>query len=130
MELLNDYEKSLEYLNYNTGLIDHRIIIPDTIVKSLIYFTLGDKTSLKAVINYLNDDYTLQHISKDLSNLIHELFVIFINDNNYMKNPLWEELLIKIINNIQKLIELKKVFIDLLKDYYINNRRYKDALFL
>ena len=127
---LNDYEKSLEYLNYNTGLIDHRIIIPDTIVRALIYFSLGDKTSLKAVINYLNDDYTLQHISKDLSSLIHELFVIFINDNNYIKNPLCEELLIKIINNIQKLIELKKVFIDLLKDYYINNRRYKDALFL
>ena len=30
---LSDYEKSLEYLNYNTGLIDHRIIIPDTIIK-------------------------------------------------------------------------------------------------
>ena len=51
---LNDYEKSLEYLNYNTGLIDHRIIIPDTIIKSLIYFSLGDKTSLNAIINHLN----------------------------------------------------------------------------
>lgn len=127
---LNDYEKSLEYLNYNTGLIDHRIIIPDTIIKSLIYFAIGDKTSLKAVINYLNDDYTLQHVSKDLSNLIYELFLIFINDDNYMKNPLFEEVLIKIINNIPKLIELKKVFTDLLKNYYINNRRYKDVLFL
>ena len=127
---LNDYEKSLEYLNYNTGLIDHRIIIPDTIIKSLIYFTLGDKTSLKAVINYLNDDYTLQHVSKDLSNLIYELFLIFINDDNYMKNTLFEEVLIKIINNIPKLIELKKVFTGLLKNYYINNRRYKDVLFL
>ena len=47
-----------------------------------------------------------------------------------MKNPLWEELLIKIIDNIKRLVELKKVFTTLLKDYYITNRRYKDALFL
>ena len=47
-----------------------------------------------------------------------------------MKNPLFEEVLIKIINNIPKLIELKKVFTGLLKNYYINNRRYKDVLFL
>ena len=36
----------------------------------------------------------------------------------------------KSINNIKKLVELKKVFTTLLKDYYITNRRYKDALFL
>lgn len=47
-----------------------------------------------------------------------------------MKNPHWENLLIKIINNIKKLVELKKVFTTLLKDYYITNRRYKDALLL
>ena len=127
---LDDYEKSLEYLNYNTELIDHRIIIPDTIIKSLVYFSLGDKTSLKAVIHYLNNEYTLQHINLELANLIYELFELFINDDNYIRNPLWEELLIKIINNIKKLIELKKVFTTLLKQYYIINRRYKDALFL
>lgn len=127
---LADYEKSLEYLSYNTGLIDHRIIIPDTIVKSLIYFELGDKTSLKAIINYLNTEYTLQHISLELSNLIYELFSIFITDDNYIKNPYCEELLSEIISNIKQLVELKKVFSKLLKDYYITNRRYKDALFI
>ena len=127
---IDDYEKSLEYLNYNTGLIDHRIIIPDTIIKALVYFSLGDKTSLKAIINCLNTEYTLQHISLELSNLIYELFNIFINDDNYIKDYCWEELLIKIINNTKKLIEFKKVFTTLLKDYYITNRRYKDALFL
>lgn len=127
---LNDYEKSLEYLNYNTGLIDHRIIIPDTIIKALIYFTLDDKTSLKAVIKYLNNDYTLQYVGKELSDLIYKLFYIFISDENFLKNSHWEELLIEIIKNIEKLVELKKVFTILLKDYYISNRRYKDALFL
>ena len=81
-------------------------------------------------IHYLNNEYTLQHINLELANLIYELFELFINDDNYIRNPLWEELLIKIINNIKKLIELKKVFTTLLKDYYIINRRYKDALFL
>lgn len=127
---LSDYEKSLEYLNYNTGLIDHRIIIPDTIIKALVYFSLGYKISLNAVINYLNTEYTLQHASSELSILIYKLFNIFITDDNYMKNPHWENLLIKIINNIKKLVELKKVFTTLLKDYYITNRRYKDALLL
>lgn len=127
---LADYEKSLEYLSYNTRLIDHRIIIPDTIIKSLIYFELGDKTSLKAITNYLNSEYTLQHISLELSNLIYELFNIFITDDNYIKNPHYEELLTKIISNIKQLVELKKVFSKLLKDYYITNRRYKDALFI
>ena len=37
---------------------------------------------------------------------------------------------LKIIDNIKRLVELKKVFTTLLKDYYITNRRYKDALFL
>ena len=86
--------------------------------------------AFKAVINYLNSEYTLQHISPELSSLIYELFNIFITDDNYIKNPTWEKLLIKIINNIKKLVELKKVFTTLLKDYYITNRRYKDALFL
>lgn len=65
-----------------------------------------------------------------LKQSLYELFLIFINDDNYMKNTLFEEVLIKIINNIPKLIELKKVFTGLLKNYYINNRRYKDVLFL
>lgn len=127
---LNNYEKSLEYLNYNTGLIDHRIIIPDSIIESLIYFSLNNKNSLKNSIIHLKDEASLQHISSNLANLLYELFNFFIEDENYIKNPIWESLLIEIINNIKKLVELKKVFTALLKDYYITNRRYKDALFL
>ena len=35
---LNDYSISLDYLNNNSGLIDHRMIVPDSITESLIYF--------------------------------------------------------------------------------------------
>ena len=55
---------------------------------------------------------------------------LFIEDNNYNKNTLWGNLLSEINTNITKLVELKKVFNELLKNYYIINRRYKDALFL
>ena len=64
------------------------------------------------------------------SKLIYDLFKLFIEDNNYNKNPLWGNLLSEINTNITKLVELKKVFNELLKNYYIINRRYKDALFL
>ena len=127
---LNDYDKALEYLDLNTNLIDHRIIIPDTIIKSLIYFNLNNREALKDSINYLNTEYTLQHISPKLANLLFDLFNLFINDDNYLKNENVEDLLLKIINNIHRTVELKKVFTTLLKDYYIINRRYKDALFL
>ena len=29
---LNDFNKALEYLSYNKGLIDHRLIIPDSVI--------------------------------------------------------------------------------------------------
>lgn len=127
---LNDYKKSLEYIKCNTGLIDHRIIIPDGVIEPLIYFSLNDKKSLKRSICRLKDANSLQHLGKDLSNLIYELFIFFINNDDYMKSLIWEDLLIKIINSIKKLVELKKVFTSLLKNYYITNRRYKDALYL
>ena len=127
---LNDYDKSLEYIKHNTGLIDHRIIIPDSIIESLIYFSLNDKAALKKSILNLKNSNSLQHISEDLANLIYDLFNFFIKNEDYIKNELWEDLLLKIINNTKKLIELKKVFTALLKDYYIINRRYKDALYL
>ena len=127
---LNDYEKSLKYIKCNMGLIDHRIIIPDSIIESLIYFSLNDKNSLKKSISQLKDANSIQHIGEDLANLIYELFTFFINNDDYMKNLIWEDLLIKIIKNIKKLVELKKVFTSLLKNYYITNRRYKDALYL
>ena len=127
---LNDYKKSLEYIKCNTGLIDHRIIIPDGVIEPLIYFSLNDKKSLKRSICRLKDANSFQHLGKDLSNLIYELFIFFINNDDYMKSLIWEDLLIKIINSIKKLVELKKVFTSLLKNYYITNRRYKDALYL
>lgn len=127
---LNNFDKSLEYIKYNTGLIDHRIIIPDSIIESLIYFSLNDKESLKKSILHLKSANSLQHISEDLANLIYNLFNFFIKNEDYIKNPIWEDSLIKIINNTKKIIELKKVFSALLKDYYIINRRYKDALYL
>lgn len=127
---LNNYDKSLEYLKYNTGLIDHRIIIPDSIIESLIYFSLKDKESLKKSILHLKNANSIQHISEDLANLIYNFFNFFIKNEDYIKDPIWEDLLIKIINNTNKIIELKKVFSALLKDYYIINRRYKDALYL
>lgn len=127
---LNDFNKALEYLSYNSYLIDHRLIIPDSVIESLIYFSLGNKESLNKAILNLNNQKTIQHIGEHNSKLIYDLFKLFIEDDNYNKNPLWENLLSQINTNVTKLVELKKVFKELLKDYYIINRRYKDALFL
>lgn len=127
---LNDFNKALEYLSYNKGLIDHRLIIPDSVIESLIYFSLENKELLNKAILNLNNPKTIQHIGEHNSKLIYDLFKLFIEDNNYNKNPLWGNLLSEINTNITKLVELKKVFNELLKNYYIINRRYKDALFL
>ncbi|CUP06008.1 helix-turn-helix transcriptional regulator [Clostridium disporicum] len=127
---LKEYSTSLNYLKNNTGLVDHRMLVPDSITKSLIYFSLNNKTLLKESINELQNAQSLEHINKDLANIIYKLFTIYIDDDNYLKNPMWENLLIYIIDSMHKLLELKKVFITLLKEYYIYNRKYKDALFL
>lgn len=127
---LTDYTTALKYLKNNTGLVDHRMLVPDSITESLIYFSLNDKCSLKKSIVKLKNAESLEHISEDLANTICKLFNIYIKDDNYLKNPLWESSLIYIIDRMYKLVELKKVFTSLLKDYYIHNRRYKDALLM
>ena len=127
---LNYYDNSLKYISYNTGLIDHRLIIPDELIKSLIYFSLNDKKSLKESINKLALPNTTTHIGNNTSILIINLFSFFIENDNYNKNPLYEKLLIDVSSNVEKFVELKKVFNEMLKNYYIINRRYKDALSL
>lgn len=127
---LNDYSISLDYLNNNSGLIDHRMIVPDSITESLIYFSLEDKYSLKKSIEKLKNPQSLEHLDSNLADKIYKLFSLYICDDNYLKNPMLENILIYIIDNSHKLVELKKVFTILLKEYYIYNRKYKDALFL
>lgn len=127
---LNYYDNSLKYISYNTGLIDHRLIIPDELIKSLIYFSLNDKKSLKESINKLALPNTTTHIGNNTSILIINLFSFFIENDNYNKDPLYEKLLIDVSSNVEKFVELKKVFNEMLKNYYIINRRYKDALSL
>lgn len=127
---LKDCSTSLIYLKNNTGLVDHRMLVPDSITESLIYFSLNNKALLKNSIQKLKNAQSLEHINEDLANRIYKLFNLYIEDDDYLKNPNWENLLIYIIDNMHKLVELKKVFITLLKEYYIYNRKYKDALFL
>lgn len=127
---LKDCSTSLTYLKNNTGLVDHRMLVPDSITESLIYFSLNNKALLKNSIQKLKNAQSLEHINEDLANRIYKLFNLYIEDDDYLKNPNWENLLIYIIDNMHKLVELKKVFITLLKEYYIYNRKYKDALFL
>lgn len=127
---IQDYNTSLKYLKKNSGLIDHRMIIPDSVIECLIYFTLEDKENLKNSITKLDTPQSLEHISKDLANILFKLFNFYIENENYIKSPIWEGLLIYIVDDITQLVELRKVFISYLKEYYIHNRRYKDALFL
>ena len=127
---LKDYSASLTYLKNNTGLVDHRMLVPDSITESLIYFSLNNKDLLKESIHKLKNAQSLAHLNEKLANIIYKLFNLYLEDDSYLKNSEWENLLIYIIDNMHKLVELKKVFITLLKEYYIYNRKYKDALFL
>ncbi|WP_195618164.1 helix-turn-helix transcriptional regulator [Clostridium paraputrificum] len=127
---IQDYNTSFRYLKKNSGLIDHRMIIPDSVIECLIYFTLEDRENLKNSITKLDTPQSLEHISKDLASILFKLFNFYIENENYIKSPIWEGLLIYIVDDITQLVELRKVFISYLKEYYIHNRRYKDALFL
>lgn len=127
---LSDYDKALKYIHSNTGVADHRIIIPDSILESLIYFELNDKDNLKESMKKLNNPQTLEQMSEEVATVFYKLFNFYLENENYMKSHIWEGLLIYIIDNIPRFIELKKVFVNLLKQYYIHNRRYKDALAL
>lgn len=127
---LKNYNTALNLLNENTGIADHRLLIPDALLTSLIYFETKDKDNLKKSIDSLNNPQTLEQMSEDLINMFFKLFNFYIENNNYIKNPIWEKLLICITNNVSKFVELKKIFLNLLKEYYIQNRRYKDVLSL
>jgi transcriptional regulator with XRE-family HTH domain len=126
---LKDYNTSLDYLNMNSGVVDHRMIIPDSVLESLIYFDLTDNENLKKSILKLTSPQSLEQISEDLANILYKFFTFYLENDNYMKSHIWEGLLIYIIESLSRFVELKKVFVSLLKEYYINNRRYKDALF-
>lgn len=127
---INDFDKALTYLNLNSNIIDHRMIIPDSVIKCLISFSTNDKSNLKINIEDLTCPSSVEHLGQELANILYKFFNFYINEDNYIKNHIWEGLLIYIIDSVHKLVELKKVFNSLLKEYYIVNRRYKDALFL
>lgn len=127
---IQDYNKSLNCLRKNSGLIDHRMIIPDSMIELLIYFTLKDKEKLKDSLNNLYSPHSIEHLGNDMANIFFKFFKFYLENENYLKNPIWEGLLIYIIDGTTKLVELRKVFVSYLKEYYIHNRRYKDALFL
>lgn len=127
---IQDYNKALSCLRSNTGLIDHRLIIPDSMIESLIYFTLKDKENLRKSINKLFLPDSIEHLGEEMSNIFFKFFTFYLENDNYLKSPIWEGLLIYIIDGTTMLVELRKVFVSYLKEYYIHNRRYKDALFL
>ena len=91
------------------------MIIPDSVIECLIYFTLEDKENLKNSITKLDTPQSLEHISKDLANILFKLFNFYIENENYIKSPIWEGLLIYIVDDITQLVELRKVFISYLK---------------
>lgn len=127
---IQDYNKALSCLRSNSGLIDHRLIIPDSMIESLIYFTLKDKEKLKISINKLFSPDSIEHLGEEMSNIFFKFFTFYLENDNYLKSPIWEGLLIYIIDGTTRLVELRKVFVSYLKEYYIHNRRYKDVLFL
>ena len=127
---LNDYEKSLKYISMNKGIMDHRMRIPDSIISCLIYFNIDNKSKLEATLPKLYNPECLQQIDKSLMDSISALFTYYIENEDYIKTSQWESLILDITNKLSTFVELKKVFKDLLKDYYIQNRRYKDVLYL
>ena len=88
---LKDCSTSLTYLKNNTGLVDHRMLVPDSITESLIYFSLNNKALLKNSIQKLKNAQSLEHINEDLANRIYKLFNLYIEDDDYLKNPNWEK---------------------------------------
>lgn len=127
---IGNYDAALSYINNNNGIIDHRMVIPDSVIKALIYFSLNDKASLKTAILQFKDESSIVHLKENVSKVLYKLFNYYIENDNYIKDSTWGDLLVYIIDNTSELIELRKVFAALLKEFYISNRRYKDALSL
>ena len=119
---------SRDYLNLNTYIADHRILIPDSILMSLICFETNDKIALKNTLLTLNNPQTLEQMNLSVINSFNNLFNFYIENENYIKTNEWEFLLLDLIKKVIKFAELKKALKELLKEYYIQNRRYKDAL--
>ena len=127
---IKNFTKALHYIKSNTGVMDHRLRIPDNLILCLIYFESSDRTLLHTTLPTLYQPECLQQIHKPLADLLFSFFSYYIDNENYIKMPYCEELLLDIIYNLSTFVELKKVFTDLLKNYYIQNRRYKDALYI
>lgn len=127
---LEDFNKALDYLQRNTLIVDHRRVIPDSVTESLIYFTCKDKSKLNEAIININHPKSIEHLGTDLADILTKFFNYYIEEENYLNSGVYQELLMYIIEKSTKLVELKKVFRQLLKEFYIHNRKYKDALYL
>lgn len=125
---LKNYDVAYQYLEMNTGIADHRIITPDSIIMALINFETNNKTILKSTLLNLNNAQTLEQMNSSVISSFNTFFTFYIENDNYIKTPEWESLLLDLIKKVVKFVELKKALKELLKEYYIQNRRYKDAL--
>ncbi|MGL4452789.1 MAG: tetratricopeptide repeat protein [Sarcina sp.] len=125
---LKNYELAHKYLESNTGIADHRILTPDSILIALINFETNDKLALKKTLLKLNNPQTFEQMDIALIDSFISFFTFYIENENYIKTTQWETLLLKLIKDVAKFAELKKALKELLKQYYIQNRRYKNAL--
>lgn len=127
---IDDFETALYYLGKNSGIADHRMLIPDALLQCFIYFTKSDKDKLKKSITKIKNPQTLEQMDEETVELFLKLFTLYIENNNYIKSDNWGNLLLSIINKVSRFVELKKILLLMAKDYYIQNRRYKEALLL
>ncbi|MGL5574196.1 MAG: tetratricopeptide repeat protein [Sarcina sp.] len=125
---LKNYKLAHKYLESNTGIADHRILTPDSILIALINFETNDKLALKKTLLKLNNPQTFEQMDIALIDSFISFFTFYIENEKYIKTTQWETLLLKLIRDVTKFAELKKALKELLKQYYIQNRRYKDAL--
>ncbi len=123
-----EYEEAYNVIANNYISLMNTTYVPNIVTKCLIYIKLNDKHKLRQEYEKIENLKSLKVYNMALVVNLQRFFEIRINDEEYYKNKKYEKALLEIVKNSSKIIELNKEFVEILKEYYMHNRKYKEIV--
>lgn len=124
----NNLKKAYEIIEDNYISFMHTTYVPNIITKCLIHIKNNDRFKLRKEYEKIDGLRSIKAYNEELVDNLKIFFEIRLNDNEFYSNKNYEVALLKMLENSKKISELQKEILIFLKEYYVQNRKYKEIV--
>ncbi len=122
------FEKAYSIIDDNYISMMNTTYVPNIVTKCLIYIKTSDMFKLRQEYEKIITLSNLKIYNNNLVQSLKTFFEIRLNDKSFYKNKSYEKVILTILDNSVKIVELYKEFELFLIEYYIQNRKYKEIV--